>query len=152
MRTSLVTDALQMAIDAGHTHPKSIFHADRGSQYTSAEFARFCDRNDVRRSLGRIGVCWDSAVADAFFAALKNDLYYRYSWPTRARARFAVADSRVHRGLVQPPQTALQPRLPHPHGSPHRPPSSSNRRLINNVRSCPREAPVCDAAVVGGRD
>ena len=32
MRTSLVTDALQMAIDAGHTRPKTIFHADRGTQ------------------------------------------------------------------------------------------------------------------------
>ena len=92
MRTSLVTEALQMAIDAGHVHPKSIFHADRGTQYTSAQFARFCARNDVRRSLGRTGVCWDNAVAEAFFAALKNDLYHRYSWPTRARARFAVAE------------------------------------------------------------
>jgi putative transposase len=37
-------------------------------------------------------VCWDNAVAEAFFAALKNDLYHRYSWPSRARARFAVAE------------------------------------------------------------
>jgi putative transposase len=25
-------------------------------------------------------------------AALKNEMYYRQAWPTRARARFAVAD------------------------------------------------------------
>jgi transposase InsO family protein len=92
MRTSLVTDALQMAIDARLVEPQAIFHADRGTQYTSAEFARFCKNRGVRRSLGRTGVCWDNAVAEAFFAALKNDMYYRYSWPTRARARFAVTE------------------------------------------------------------
>jgi putative transposase len=35
MRTSLVTDAVQMAIDGGHVAPSSIFHSDRGTQYTS---------------------------------------------------------------------------------------------------------------------
>jgi len=62
------------------------------TQYTSAEFAGFCTKRRVRRSLGRTGVCWNNAVAEAFFAALKNDLYHRYSWPSRARARFAVAE------------------------------------------------------------
>lgn len=92
MRTSLVVDALQMAIDGGYVRPQAIFHSDRGCQYTSAEFARFCKGNRVRTSLGRTGVCWDNAVAEAFFAALKNDMYYRRTWPTRARARFAVAE------------------------------------------------------------
>ena len=92
MRTTLITDALQMGIDARLVVRDAIFHSDRGTQYTSAEFATFCTKRHVRRSLGRTGVCWDNAVAEAFFAALKNDLYYRYSWPTRARARFAVAE------------------------------------------------------------
>src|SRR5688500_18348668 len=33
MRTALVTDALQMAIDGGHVAPEAIFHSDRGTQY-----------------------------------------------------------------------------------------------------------------------
>jgi putative transposase len=61
-------------------------------QYTSREFAQFCTGNRVRTSVGRTGVCWDNAAAESFFAALKNEMYYRHSWPTRARARFAVAD------------------------------------------------------------
>jgi len=32
MRTALVTDALQMAIDAGYVAPDAIFHSDRGTQ------------------------------------------------------------------------------------------------------------------------
>jgi putative transposase len=61
-------------------------------QYTSAEFARFCQANSVRTSVGRTGVCWDNAAAESFFGALKNEMYYRQAFPNRARARFAVAD------------------------------------------------------------
>src|SRR5437764_3121857 len=39
MRTTLVTEALQMAIDSGHVAPDAIFHSDRGTQYTSTQFA-----------------------------------------------------------------------------------------------------------------
>jgi putative transposase len=92
MRTSLVTDALKMAIDSGHVHGDAIFHSDRGTQYTSAEFDAFTTRHGIRRSLGRTGVCWDNAAAESFFAALKNEMYYRQSFATRARARFAVAE------------------------------------------------------------
>jgi putative transposase len=92
MRTCLVVDALQMAITGGHVQPDAIFHSDRGAQYTSTEFARFCTDNRVRTSVGRTGVCWDNAAAESFFAALKNEMYHRHNWPTRARARFAVAD------------------------------------------------------------
>jgi transposase InsO family protein len=46
----------------------------------------------VRTSVGRTGVCWDNAAAESFFASLKNEMYYRHSFATRARARFAVAD------------------------------------------------------------
>jgi len=92
MRTSLVTDALAMAITHGHVAPGAIFHSDRGAQYTSAEFARFCQHHGVRTSVGRTGVCWDNAAAESFFSALKNEMYYQHAFPDRARARFAVAD------------------------------------------------------------
>jgi putative transposase len=92
MRTALVTDALQMALDAGHIDADAVFHSDRGTQYTSAEFDAFAAGNRIRRSLGRTGVCWDNAAAESFFATLKNEMYYRQSFNTRARARFAVAE------------------------------------------------------------
>lgn len=81
MNTSLVTDALTMAIT--HRKPPAgvIFHADRGTQYTSAEFAAFCTNNTVRRSLGRTGVCWDNAVAESFFATYKKELVHTRPWP-----------------------------------------------------------------------
>jgi len=91
MRTSLVTDALSMAIAHGHIQPGAIFHSDKGCQYTSAEFARYCQANGIHTSTGRTGACWDNAAAESFFGALKNEMYYRQTFPTRARARFAVA-------------------------------------------------------------
>ena len=92
MRTSLVTDALAMAVTHGHVSPGAIFHSDKGCQYSSAEFARFCQASGVRLSVGRTGVCWDNAAAESFFGALKNEMYYRQPFPGKARARFAVAD------------------------------------------------------------
>lgn len=92
MRTSLVTDALAMAITHGHVQPGAVFHSDRGTQYTSAEFARFCQDHQVRTSVGRTGICSGNAASESFFSALKNEMYYQQSYPDRARARFAVAD------------------------------------------------------------
>jgi transposase InsO family protein len=91
MRTSLVTGALDMAITHGHVTPGAIFHSDKGAQYTSAEFTRFCQAHGIRTSTGRTGVCWDNAAAESFFGALKNEMYHRQAFPGRARARFAVA-------------------------------------------------------------
>src|SRR5437764_9781758 len=92
MRTALVIDALQMAITHGHVQPGAVFHSDRGAQYTSTSFTVFCAGKLVRTSLGRTGVCWDNAAAESFFAALKNEMYHRETFTTRAHGRFAVAD------------------------------------------------------------
>jgi putative transposase len=92
MRTNLVTDALQMAVTGGHVQPGAVFHSDRGTQYTPAEFARFCQARGIRTSVGRTGICYDNAAAESFFSALKNEMYYRQSITDRARARFAAAD------------------------------------------------------------
>ena len=109
MRTSLVIDALQMGIDAGLGAPDAIFHSDRG-HYTSAEFHRFCKGEPRRTNVVRNGVCWDNAAA-AFFAALKNEMYYRHNFATE---RSPLRRGRVHRRLLQPPTAALHARLLHP--------------------------------------
>src|SRR5664279_5818938 len=66
MRTSLVTDALAMAARNITIHRDvTIFHSDRGSQYTSQEFADFTEGLGVRRSVGRTGVCYENGVPRA---------------------------------------------------------------------------------------
>jgi transposase InsO family protein len=90
MRSQLVCDALGMAIE--HRSPAAglIFHSDRDSQYTSGEFASLCGEHGVVQSMARPAQCWDNAVAESFFAALKNELVYRSTWGTRAQARREV--------------------------------------------------------------
>lgn len=92
MRTGLVTDALQMALDQRRPDPGLIFHSDRGCQYTSDEFTGLLVRNGIAQSLSRPGQCWDNAVAESFFSTLKTELIHRHAWPTRAYARLAIFD------------------------------------------------------------
>jgi putative transposase len=82
LRTSLVTDALDMAVENRQPPTGVIFHSDRGTQYTSAEFDDYCGRNGIRRSLGRTGICYDNAVAESFFATYKKELIHTRPWPS----------------------------------------------------------------------
>ena len=92
MRTELVADALRMAIAARHPAAGLIFHSDRGTQYTSAEFTALLAEHEMVQSLSRPRQCWDNAVAESFFSSLKEELIHRQSWPTRAQARRAIVD------------------------------------------------------------
>ena len=91
MRTDLVTDALTMALTR-RPAPGVIFHSDRGSQYTSATFAAFCAANNIRRSLGRTGICYDNAVAESVFATYKKELIHTRPWPNIAALRTATVE------------------------------------------------------------
>ena len=90
MRTDLVAEAFTNAVTTRRPAPGVIFHSDRGSQYTSAQFASLAADLGVTLSVGRTGVCWDNAVAESFFATIKTELLHRHTWPTRARAHKAI--------------------------------------------------------------
>lgn len=92
MRTSLVTDALDMAIKKRNPGPGVIFHSDRGTQYTSSEFDKYCKKNRITRSLGKPGICYDSAVSESFFATYKKELIHTRPWPDLHRLRLTTID------------------------------------------------------------
>lgn len=92
MRTDLVTDALAMAARNGRIKKGvTIFHSDRGTQYTSQQFADFTEAHGITRSVGRTGICYDNAWAESFNATLKVERVHRTVYPTRERARKDVA-------------------------------------------------------------
>lgn len=68
----------------------AVFHTDRGSNYTSREFARTLKKLNIWHSVGRTGICYDNAMAESFNAALKNELVHRTQYPTREHARLDV--------------------------------------------------------------
>ena len=82
MRTELVTAALDMAIARRNPPAGVIFHSDRGAQYTSSGFAKYCKKHGIKRSLGRTGICYDNAVSESFFATYKKELIHTRPWPT----------------------------------------------------------------------
>lgn len=92
MRTTLVTDALDMALARRKPAAKVIFHSDRGSQYTSKDFAKYCRKNRILRSLGRTGSCFDNAVSESFFATYKKELVHTRPWPTLSSLRKETFD------------------------------------------------------------
>lgn len=91
MRTELVTNALDMAARNHELEPNCIMHSDRGTQYTSAEYLAKLDKLGLRHSLGRTGVCWDNALAESFFASLKNERVHHMVYPTRKKAAEDIA-------------------------------------------------------------
>ncbi len=107
MRTSLVTDALDAARQNSTLRDRCIFHSDRGSQYTSTDLAVYLDRHHMRGSMGRTGVCWDNAMAESFFASLKNEFVYRTVFSSRKKAIDGIASwieirynrKRLHSGI-----------------------------------------------------
>jgi len=92
LRTELVLDALDMAIARRAPTSATVFHSDRGTQYTSLAFGRRCREAGIAGSMGSVGDAYDNAVAESFFATLETELIDRFTWRTRADARLAVFD------------------------------------------------------------
>jgi putative transposase len=122
MRTELVLDALGMAVAArggDHAVAGVIAHADRGSQYTSNDYLEFCHSRQLRPSVGRIGVCWDNAVAESFWESLKRECVQQRVFATRAQARRAIFrwinwynTSRLHTSLNGVPPAEWEQKYP----------------------------------------
>lgn len=92
MAADIVVAALDSAKARGYVAENAIFHSDKGAQYTSRLFAEWARENNVRLSCSRTGNCHDNAVAESFFATLKNEMHYRKSFATRAQAKLAVIE------------------------------------------------------------
>jgi putative transposase len=91
MRTQLVLDAVAMAMRNGRLEADCIMHSDRGTQYTSTEYREKLAALGLRHSVGRTGQCWDNALAESFFATLKNERVHHMVYPTRKAAKDDIA-------------------------------------------------------------
>jgi putative transposase len=90
-KTPLITSAIEMAARNIDLPSDAVFHSDRGSNYTSAEFAGVLGRLGIRQSVGRTGICFDNALAESFNAAVKVERVHRAVYPTREMARKDIA-------------------------------------------------------------
>jgi putative transposase len=92
MRTELVTDALQMALQRRRPDRGLIWHSDQGGQFVSLAFGQQARKARIAQSMGSKGDCFDNAVAESFFATIKKELIHRRAWPTKNELRTEVFD------------------------------------------------------------
>jgi putative transposase len=92
LHSSIVVDALRMAIDQRRPAAGVIHHSDRGVQYASAEFRTVLDVHGFVASMSRKGNCYDNAAKESFFHTLKTELVNHERYTTRDEARASVFD------------------------------------------------------------
>lgn len=88
----LVLDALMMAVWRRKPKNQVIVHSDQGSQYSSDEWARFCQQHNLVASMSRRGNCYDNAVAESFFSSLKKERIRKKIYRTQNEARLDIFD------------------------------------------------------------
>ena len=90
MHTDLVLEALNHAAGRRTLQKGWILHSDRGTQYMSGAFRDRVRALKGRSSMGRFGTCFDNAVAESFFASLKEEWIRGRFYKTRQEARSAI--------------------------------------------------------------
>ncbi len=85
--TTLVKDALEMALGRRRPLAALMHHSDRGSQYASHAYRDLLKKHDMVCSMSGKGECLDNAVAERFFGSLKREWTSHRSYATRQEAR-----------------------------------------------------------------
>jgi transposase InsO family protein len=83
----LVCDAWKLAV--GQRGVPRLHHSDQGSQYTSDDYLRLLEKDQVILSMSDVGRCYDNAMQESFWATLKTECADR-PFPSRAAARQAI--------------------------------------------------------------
>ena len=89
METSLVQEALKMAMLRREPSCGLLHHSDQGSQYTSEAFQQSLAAYHCQVSMSSVGNCFDNAAMESFFATLKTECATK-QFATRAQARTAI--------------------------------------------------------------
>lgn len=90
LHTELVLDALAAAMAKIGPDAEVIFHSDRGSQYASDAYRKFCESKAVLPSMSRRGNCYDNAYVESWFGSLKKEWVYRRQYKTEQELRSEV--------------------------------------------------------------
>jgi len=70
----LACQALSSALVLRRPSAGLIVHSDRGSEFVNKSFGDLLESRGARRSLGRVGDCYDNAVSESFFGTMKLEL------------------------------------------------------------------------------
>lgn len=87
MRSELVLDTIKRAMKRWHLPEGTIFHSDRGSQYTSETVMNLLKKYGLKQSFSRVGMPGDNAWSESFFANLKKEQVHWCHFRTIDEAR-----------------------------------------------------------------
>jgi len=90
LETTIVIQAMDMALRQRQPAPGLIFHSDRGCQYTSQVFRDRLRLAGIRQSMSKTGCCYDNAVAESFFHSLKVEWIHGHDLRDRESIRSEV--------------------------------------------------------------
>jgi putative transposase len=90
MKKELVIQAFLNAQARHRLAEGSIFHSDRGSQYTSKDFMEIIKLYGLKQSFSRVGMPGDNAWAESFFSILKKECIHFRHFATRDELRQTV--------------------------------------------------------------
>lgn len=90
--TTLVLQALAMALQHRQPPAKLLCHSDRGVQYAAGDYRATLTRAGIIASMSRKGNCYDNATMESFWSTLKWELVYRWEFATHQQARSAIFD------------------------------------------------------------
>ena len=90
LHTTLVTQALEQALQRRNPLPNLQHHSDKGCQYTSTAFQKLLTDNGITCSMSSTGCCFDNAVAESFFHSLKTECVYFDRYESREQAKQSI--------------------------------------------------------------
>ena len=90
MTQELVIATIRAAHKRWHLPMGTIFHSDRGCQYTSKDVMALLLSLGLRQSFSRVGMPGDNSWSESFFSILKKEAVYPYHFKTRDSARQAI--------------------------------------------------------------
>lgn len=90
MKSDLVINAIKQAVKRWRLPKGTIFHSDRGSQYTSEAVKELLKKYNLRQSFSRVGKPGDNAWSESFFANLKKERVHWHHFNTIDEAKQAI--------------------------------------------------------------
>ena len=93
MTNELAIKTLKKALAAQQTRPIGLLlHSDQGTQFTSLNFVRCCEKNGIQQSMSRAGCPYDNAPMERYYNSLKAELIDRFYFHTDQDLISAVAE------------------------------------------------------------